>query len=188
MSIRRPNRPGKPPVQMKVDLSAFNSMIDGLERDVTAAIRPAAQAGAEVFYRAVMQNVNALGRETGRLGDAIYQAYATKESTNTKARYDVSWNHRKAPHALLVEYGHIQRYAVNMADDGRFYTVVRPSMRGKPMPKSDASQAVKDAYFVLLEGGPKQVAARPFMRPAFYRQGEAFAAVQAKFFEVLNAK
>lgn len=173
-------------VNMAVDLGAFNSMIAALEQDVQDAVRPAAQAGAEVFYRAVLQNVNALGRKTGNLAGAIYQAYSPDNSAPGRATYHVSWNARKAPHGGLVEFGHIQRYAVHMAADGKFYTLVRPSMRGKPKPRRRASQAQKDAYYVVREGGPKQVAAQPFMRPAFYKQGEAFAAVSAKFFEVLG--
>lgn len=173
-------------VNMAVDLHGFNEMISGLEQDVEAAVRPAAQAGAQVFYEAVLQNVNALGRKTGNLAGSIYQAFSADNSGPGRATYHVSWNARKAPHAGLVEFGHIQRYAVHMAPDGKFYTLVRPSKRGTPKPRRRAGQAEKDAYYVPLPGGPRQVAAQPFMRPAFYKQGEAFAAVEAKFFEVLG--
>lgn len=186
-AYRRAKYAGKHTVNMAIDLSGFNEMISGLEQDVEAAVRPAAQAGAEVFYRAVLRNVEALGRKTGNLGHAIYQAYSADNSKPGKAVYHVSWNAKVAPHGHLVEWGHIQRYAVHLGDDGKFYTVVRPSKRGTPKPRRGASQAEKDAYYVLRAGGPRQIAAQPFMRPAFYRQGEAFAAVKAKFFEVLEA-
>lgn len=176
----------KQSVNMAIGLDAFNAMISGLEQDVQTAVRPAAQAGAQVFYDEVLKNVHALGRKTGNLERAIYQVYSADNSGPGRATYQVSWNARKAPHGLLVEFGHIQRYAVHMAADGKFYTLVRPSMRGKPRPGRRASQAQKDAYYVLRPGGPAQVAAQPFMRPAFYKQGEAFAAVRAKFFEVLE--
>jgi len=173
-------------VNMPIDLSGFNEQIAAMEQDVQAAVRPAAQAGAEVFYRAVLRNVEALGRKSGNLAGAIYQAYSADNSGPGKATYHVSWNAKRAPHGHLVEWGHIQRYAVHLGDDGKFYTLVRPSKRGTPKPRRGASQAEKDAYYVLRAGGPKQVAAQPFIRPAFYRQGEAFAAVRAKFFEVLD--
>lgn len=184
--VRRAKYSGKNTVNMAVDLGAFNDMISELEEDIQAAVRPAAQAGAQVFYDAVVRNVNALGKKSGNLAGAIYQAYSEENSGPGKATYHISWNASKAPHGGLVEYGHIQRYAVNLAKDGKWYTLVKPSMRGKPKPKRNASQAEKDAYYILRAGGPRQIAAQPFIRPAFYRQGEAIAAVEKKFFEVLR--
>ncbi len=187
-AVRRAKYSGKNTVNMAVDLGAFNDMISELEEDIQAAVRPAAQAGAQVFYDAVVRNVNALGKKSGNLAGAIYQAYSEENSGPGKATYHISWNASKAPHGGLVEYGHIQRYAVNLAKDGNWYTLVKPSMRGKPKPKRNASQAEKDAYYILRAGGPRQIAAQPFIRPAFYRQGEAIAAVEKKFFEVLRGK
>jgi len=184
--VRRAKYSGKNTVNMAVDMGAFNDMISELEEDIQAAVRPAAQAGAQVFYDAVVRNVNALGKKSGNLAGAIYQAYSEENSGPGKATYHISWNASKAPHGGLVEYGHIQRYAVNLAKDGKWYTLVKPSMRGKPKPKRNASQAEKDAYYILRAGGPRQIAAQPFIRPAFYRQGEAIAAVEKKFFEVLR--
>lgn len=186
--VRRAKYSGKNTVNMAVDMGAFNDMISELEEDIQAAVRPAAQAGAQVFYDAVVRNVNALGKKSGNLAGAIYQAYSEENSGPGKATYHISWNASKAPHGGLVEYGHIQRYAVNLAEDGNWYTLVKPSMRGKPKPKRNASQAEKDAYYILRAGGPRQIAAQPFIRPAFYRQGEAIAAVEKKFFEVLRGK
>lgn len=186
--VRRAKYSGKNTVNMAVDMGAFNDMISELEEDIQAAVRPAAQAGAQVFYDAVVRNVNALGKKSGNLAGAIYQAYSEENSGPGKATYHISWNASKAPHGGLVEYGHIQRYAVNLAKDGKWYTLVKPSMRGKPKPKRNASQAEKDAYYILRAGGPRQIAAQPFIRPAFYRQGEAIAAVEKKFFEVLRGK
>ena len=180
-------------VQMPVNLDAFDAMIAGLEEDVTTALRPAVQAGAEVLYQAAVRNVNAIGRKSGALASSLYQAFSERDSTAagsgySRATYRISWNARKAPHGALIEYGHIQRYAVHLGDDGKFYTLVRPSMRGKPRPARNASQAVKDAYYVPRAGGPKQVAAKPFLRPVFYRQGEAIAAVEARFWLEMNKK
>lgn len=187
-SVRQAKYARRNSVNMAIDLGGFNEMIAGLEQDVEAAVRPAAQAGAQVFYEVVLKNVNALGKKTGNLASAIYQAYSADNSGPGKAVYHVSWNAKEAPHGGLVEWGHIQRYAVHLGEDGKWYTLVRPSMRDKPAPKRNASQGEKDAYYVLRAGGPRQIAAQPFMRPVFYRQGEAIAAVKAKFFEVLEAK
>jgi len=72
--VRRAKYSGKNTVNMAVDLGAFNDMISELEEDIQAAVRPAAQAGAQVFYDAVVRNVNALGKKSGNLAGAIYQA------------------------------------------------------------------------------------------------------------------
>lgn len=184
---------GKNTVTMPVDLSAFDAVINELEQDVQKAVRPAAQAGAEVFYRAVVHNVERIPSATGNLRRSIYQAFSEENSTATaggyaKATYHVSWNARTAPHGHLIEYGHLQRYEMGYENGKFFGPIVRPEKRGTPKPKRRASQAEKDAYWMPREGGPKQVAARPFLRPAYYKQGDAIAAVQAKFFDVLGAK
>jgi hypothetical protein len=181
-----------PPVRMPVDLSAFDEMISGIEEDISHALRPAAQAGAEVIYRAVIANVDKIGKVSGNLRGAIYQAFSEKESVAApdggyaKVHYDVSWNPKKAPHAHLIEYGHLQRYEMGY-ENGKFYgPIVRPEKRETPKPGRNASQSEKDAYWLPREGGPKQVPARPFMRPAFYRQGEAAIAVEAAFWKAMN--
>ncbi len=170
-----------------VDLGDFDAMIAGLEGDVAAAVRPAAQASTEVLYQAVKNNLKGRRTTTGSLAAAIYQVFSDDNSKPGKAVYHISWNARTAPHGHLVEFGHIQRYKVYVGKDGKWYTAVRAEMRGKPKPRRSAPQSVKDAYYVLLPN-PKQVAAQPFIRPAMYRAGEAAAAGRKKFFEVLDAK
>ncbi len=171
-----------------VDIGGINAMFDAIEGDIEKAIRPAAYAATKVIYDAVKVNVSNLGRKSGNLDKSIYHVFAESKSGPGKATYEVSWNASRAPHGGLVEFGHIQRYAVHVGDDGKWYTLVRPSMRGKPKPKRRASQAVKDAYYVPRKGGPIQIAAQPFMRPAIYKTGEAIAAAEKRFFEVLGAK
>jgi hypothetical protein len=173
---------------LSVDLSALDEMISGLEGDFKAAARPAAQAAAQVLYEAVKANVAAIGRKTGNLDSSIYQAYSEKSSAPGKATYNVSWNPRKAPHGGLVEFGHIQRYAQYLGKDGNWYTAVRPSMRGKRKPSRNASQAVKDAYYVPRAGGAAQIPARSFVRKATAQFDAAAAAATAKFLEVLGTK
>lgn len=169
-----------------VDLDGLNAMLGALEEDVERAARPAAQAGIQVIYDAVKRNVNALGKKTGNLDRSIYQAFVEKESSPGVAAYEVSWNPRKAPHAFLVENGHIQRYAQYLGKDGKWHTAVRPEMRGKPKPPRRAAQSVKDAYYVLRKGGPVQVPAQSFVRKAASEIPAAQAAAEARFFRELG--
>lgn len=150
--------------RIDVDLSGLG--MDELVKGAEDAVRPAAQAGAQVFYDQVKRNVRQLGRRTGNLDKSIYQVYSRDNSGPGRAQYHVSWNNTKAPHGHLVEFGHVQRYVVYVDKRGQWQTAVRPAMRGKPRPKRSAPLAVKDAYYVPLRGGPRVVGARSFIRSA----------------------
>jgi hypothetical protein len=173
-------------VRLTTDLAGLNRLIDQLGTDVEAAARPAAQAAAQVFYDGVVANVDALGTVTGNLRRAIYQAFSPENSGPGRASYNVSWNERKAPHGHLVEYGHVQRYVVYLNKKGEWKTKIRPEMLGKKKPSRRASQAVKDAYYVPL-ASPKQVAAKPFVRPAFALADRASAAAESMLLKKLGA-
>lgn len=150
--------------RIEIDLGALG--LDALTDGAEAAVRPAAQAGAQVLYEAAKANVARIGRKTGNLAASIYQAYSRDNSGPLRAEYHVSWNRKKAPHGHLVEFGHIQRYVTFVDDQGKWRTAVRPEARGRKKPGRKAPQAVKDAYYVPLKGGPKLVGAKPFIRPA----------------------
>lgn len=171
---------------LDVDLGGFDAMIDEKVVAVETAARPAAQAAAQVLYDAVKVNVAGLGKVTGNLDKAIYQAFSADNSAPGKATYHVSWNAKKAPHGGLVEFGHIQRYKVYMGSDGKWYTAIRPEMVGKPKPSRRAAQGVKDAYYVPLPA-PKQVAARSFVRKAASKFDQATAAAREVFFNLVGA-
>lgn len=160
---------------ISADLSGLNDLLSDLGERVELAARPAAQAGAQVLYDAVQRNVASIGRVTGNLASSIYQAYSRDHSGPGRATYHVSWNARRARHGHLVEYGYTQRYATYIGSDGRWHTAVRPEMRGKPRPPRSANQAVKDAYYVPLDQA-RQVAAKPFIRPAAALFDQAAAA------------
>lgn len=163
-------------MKFRFELDGFDPVLDELADAVEQSIRPAAQAAAQVIYDRAKSNVQGLGKETGNLAASIYQAYSPEHSRpGQRAQYHISWNHRKAPHGHLLEYGWIQRYEVRLLN-GRWKTLVRPSMRGKPKPGRRASQAEKDAYYMPRKGGPKQHLGRAFMRRA---AGAASVAVQA---------
>lgn len=106
-----------------LDLGAIDSWLRDLDEDVASAIRPAAQAGAQVLYQAVKLNVprskkghwfhgtsfKVNGKKywfnSGTLQRAIYQVYSRDNSSASMATYHISWNHQKAPYGFMVEYG-----------------------------------------------------------------------------------
>lgn len=140
---------------IRADTAGLDDFLDALGEAADQAVRPAAQAGAQVLYEAVKVNVSSIGSVTGNLGRAVYQAFSPEHSIDgVQAQYHVSWNARKAPHGHLLERGWIQRYAVTIAKGGKWVTRVRPEAQGKPRPKRRATQAEKDAYYVPRPGGP----------------------------------
>jgi HK97 gp10 family phage protein len=161
---------------MSLDLSDLKAFTSSNKEKIKAAVRPAAQAGAQVLYEAVKANVNRIGKKTGNLAASIYQAYAPEKSGELVSTYAISWNKQKAPHGHLVEFGHIQRYKVYVGSDGNWHTAIRKAQQGKKKPSRRASQSVKDAYYVPL-AAPRLVQAQPFMR----------SAIAAKSADVLDA-
>lgn len=160
------------------DASSLDTLLDALGDDAAAAIRPAAQAAAQVLYDRVKQNVAALGRSTGNLDASIYQAYSPENSrAGQREQYNVSWNHLKAPHGHLVEYGYVQRYRYYQDNQGRVRPMVRPGMDGRLPPTRRASQAERDAYYVPLPQ-PRQVPGRAFVRSAASALPSAQAAAE----------
>ena len=158
-----------------VDLSGLESLFDELGDAAEEVARPAAQAAAQVFYDAAQSNVARIKKVSGNLASAIYQAFSPENSGIGRATYNVSWNHTKAPHGGLVEYGHWQRYVVVNTKKGP-RNAVRPEKQGQRKPRRGASQAEKDAYYVLRPDGPIYVPGKAFMRGA---QGAAGAALLA---------
>lgn len=121
------------------------------------AARPAAQAAAQVLYDETLKNVAQIRSQTGNLRRSIYQAYSQRDSVPGRAVYNVSWNPRKAPHAMLVEFGHLQRYEVSFDPVTKRFT----THKDRPLPT------------------PKLVAAKPFLRPAMARFPAAMEAAKA---------
>ena len=112
------------------DTKALTDQIDALKVKAETAIRPAAQAGAQVFYDAVLatvpvskkahwfQGTKAKGLkspeakraasywfESGSLKGAVYQVFSKSGSSKDKAEYHVAWNHRKVPYGFMVALG-----------------------------------------------------------------------------------
>lgn len=153
---------------LSADLTGLDAFLDELGDTAEAAARPAAQAAAQVLYDEVKKNVAALGKKTGNLERSIYQAFSADNSTAPgKAVYHVSWNARRAPHGHLVEYGHLQRYEISFDPKTRRFTTHKDR---------------------LLKGGPRQIAAKPFVRPAMSKFDAAMEAAKAELIRRLDEK
>ena len=96
------------------DFSKLAAKLDSITKAAEEAVRPAAQAGAQVFYDEVRQRVpvsakpHKSGKKTydpGTLRRAVYQAFANKESGDGKAMYRISWNKTHAFYGRFVEFG-----------------------------------------------------------------------------------
>lgn len=145
---------------IKVDTSLLGAEQDSAR--AAEAVRPAAQAGAQVLYNAVVANVAALGRKTGNLARSIYQAHSEDNSWYGNHTYHVSWNARKAPHGHLVEFGYVARFERYIGSDGHWYTrkdalLATPRHVGAMAPVRRAAskmpqalQAMEDEYFARL--------------------------------------
>lgn len=100
----------------KFSAEKIKSRFVKLEKDIKGAVRPAAQAGIQVYYDEVRSRVpvgqsvhHTKGKkqsfQPGNLKASIYQAYADKESGETSATYRVSYNKKKAFYGYFVEHG-----------------------------------------------------------------------------------
>lgn len=149
---------------IKFDAAGVNAALDELQKQAVTNARPSAQAGAQVLYDEVKLNVGKIGKVTGNLQASIYQAFSKDNSTDQRATYHISWNAKKAPHGHLVEYGHIMTRKAYIGSNGKWYT----------------SKA--------LLPSPKQVPAKPFIRPAFDAKAQlALEASKAKWLELMGA-
>ena len=164
------------------NLDGLFGLIDELDGDVQEALRPMAQAATQVIYDRVKLNVQSLGRVTGNLDRSIYQVFSPEKSQDgQRAEYHVSWNHKKAPHGHLLEWGWLQRYRYRPDGMG---PMVRPGMDGKPKPGRRATQAQKDAYYVTLPV-PKQIPGKAFVRSAESSLPQAQKAAEAELWRRL---
>lgn len=175
---------GRNSLTVKANLTGLKQMLGAIATDIEDAVRPASQAAAQVFYDEVKKNVRSIGKKTGNLEKSIYQVYSKSESTPQRAVYHISWNAKTAPHAGLIEYGHVQRYSVYINKEGEWKTAIKPEYQGTPKPKRGAAQAVKDAYYVPRPGGPVYWMGRPFIRPALDKTAQAVAAAETVIYRL----
>lgn len=83
----------------------LTSGLDKMVADVDSGVLiSGAAAMARVFYEEA--RTNALRHyKKGELFNAIYRVYAKDRSSDDRAVYQVSWNHIRAPHGHLIEWG-----------------------------------------------------------------------------------
>lgn len=101
------------------DFTKLGKDLDKITEAAKKSVRPAAQAGAQVFYNQVRANAPVSKRphmfhgthavygpySPGHLRDSVYQAYSADNSAEDKATYHIAWNHQKAPYGFMVEFG-----------------------------------------------------------------------------------
>lgn len=101
-------------ISIGFDFSKIAAKLDAITKAAEDAARPAAQAGAQVFYEEVKARVpmsakpHKSGKTTftpGNLQRAIYQAFADKESGQGVAKYRISFNKKNAFYGRFLEFG-----------------------------------------------------------------------------------
>lgn len=150
--------------QLKADMS---SAIDGLNRlngpikeslarrmgvSGGVVLRDEAKRNADRGPDAVVNpDASSRGsREAGTLANAIYLALDTDNTSDTQVVYKVSWNNKDAWWGKLVEFGYQMQHVIVKNNKGEFITL--RDKDGKPR---------------LRAGGPKWIAAQPFLGPAY---------------------
>lgn len=127
-------------LDISFDMAAMDAQINAIKSKAEAAIRPAAQAGAQVYYEAVKAaapkskkghwfhgtSFKSTGKkywfESGSLKNAVYQVYAQNQSSKDQATYQVAWNHRKVPYGFMVVAG------TTRAESNDFISTARKSV------------------------------------------------------------
>lgn len=136
--------------------SGFKNLVEYVSTNVEAAVRPAAQAGAQVLYDAVKLNVSAMRTVTGNLYNSIYQVYSADNSGKGYATYHVSWNHIKAPHGHLLEYGHLERPSKKNPNKQRRHVGARPFIRPAIAKFPEAYAAMETELFRYINEGQRK--------------------------------
>ncbi len=137
-------------LKVEFDFSGLERQLDSITEAASDAVRPAAQAGAQVFYDEVKSRAprsekahSTKGKkqtyQPGNLQRAIYQAYADESVEGKEAVYAISWNKSKAFYGQFVEFG-TRRMAPR--------SFVRSSYEAK---KNEAVQAVEAELFKRLQ-------------------------------------
>lgn len=190
-------------LKVDFDASSLLAKFDGIEEKLKAAIRPAAFAGSDVFYKEVRHRALAIGGSK-RLQDSIYQKFVVDSKGGVlgeSATYHISWRKGREkssdtaakgaslPYTTIgfwIEFGRWQRYMVRTDKNGEWYTVKRPGVTGKP-PGRKASQAQKDAYWMPRKDGPVYWLPKSFLRSGYEAAKEkAVEAAQARMKELIR--
>jgi HK97 gp10 family phage protein len=86
---------------LELDLTKFEKIV------TDKVLFSGAATMGKVIYDEVKLNASPprLGRQTGKLSDAIYWVHSPEKSSDTQKTYRISWNKTKAPHGHLIEFG-----------------------------------------------------------------------------------
>lgn len=191
-------------LRVEFDTGPLLAKFDGLEDAMRSAIRKAAFAGSDVFYKEVRHRALSIGGSK-RLQAAIYQKFVVDSKGGVlgeSATYHISWrkghsqNNKEGqagegalPSTTIgfwIEFGRWQRYMVRTDKNGEWYTVKRPGATGKP-PGRKASQAQKDAYWMPRKDGPVYWLPKSFLRSGYEAAKEkAREAAQARMKELIR--
>lgn len=173
-------------LQANFDLEPLLAKIDDLGEAIKAGIRPAAFSGSDLLYKTVKERALSVGGSR-QLQASVYQKFVINNAAGANgdtATYHISWRKQRAktnvksapspdaglPYSTIgfwIEFGRWQRYMVRTDKDGEWFTVVRPEMKGKPVPGRNASQAEKDAYWMPRKGGPVFHGPKSFLRSSY---------------------
>ncbi len=144
MSRKRTYKPGQNTVTIAVRSEGVDELLREIGELSKGVIRPAAQAGAQVFYDQVKQNVNSIPVKTGNLRDSIYQVYSKDKSDENTAVYHISWNRKKAPHGHLIEFGTLNK-------DGTERVAPRAFLRSAQSRADDAADAAIEKIHAMFD-------------------------------------
>lgn len=159
----------KTTIDMSQVVGGFRRMAS-IEEPVARAMGSAmgAEVRDEAKLRVPVGTIEDGSKNPGALQRAIYQAYNDRLNVLQPHIYEyvVSWNRKRAPHGHLIEFGHWMPYQYRTDGQGNFWSVPYPQVNG-----------------------PKWVAAKPFLAPAYMSKRPTLAAVavragQIKFAEV----
>lgn len=105
-------------LSVSLDTSKLFARLDRAVKVITQGARPAAQAGAQVFYDELRTRVSTIGnpgqfstpgsaplKKTGGLEKSIYQYFEKDESTYTSATYKITWRKKDAFYGRMLENG-----------------------------------------------------------------------------------
>lgn len=103
-------------IRISLDLSRINAKLGRISAAAQKATRPAAQAGAQVFYEGARRRAPVSNKphstkgkkqtyQPGNLRGAIYQAHMPEQSGEGVDKYRVSYNKKKAFYGGFVERG-----------------------------------------------------------------------------------
>lgn len=145
-------------LSIEFDDAGIDASLDEITEAAKSLIRPAAQAGAQVFYDEVRRRAPVGSAEkhffhgqnqvygpfkSGNLRNSIYQVYSKDQSSETVATYHISWNTKIGAAVSYAPYGGMVEYGTSKAAARPF---IRPSYDAK------AEEALRTAQAVFEEG------------------------------------